>query len=62
MKNTRVMVAATAATPSLPMTGSFCTPSSRVGIFRSLGSSDAEPLGQLRQFTMRSAPTVPNWG
>ena len=44
-------VAATAATPSLPTIGSFCTPSSSTGILRFFGSCGAVPLGQFRHLT-----------
>ena len=57
-----ITVAATAATPSLPTIGSFCTPSNSTGILRFFGSCGAEPLGQFRHLTRSSAPTVPNCG
>src|SRR6476661_501767 len=57
-----IIVAATAATPSLPTIGSFCTPSSITGVFKFLGSCGADPLGQFRHLTRLSAPTAPNCG
>src|SRR6201991_1535578 len=57
-----ITVAATAATPSLPTIGSFWVPRSSTGNFKSFGSGGVVPLGQLRQFTISSAPTVPNCG
>src|SRR6516225_10202190 len=57
-----MIVAAVAATPSLPTIGSFWTPASRTSTLRSLGGAGGEPVGQCTHLTKLSAATVPNWG
>src|ERR1700761_6471002 len=57
-----MMVAAVAATPSIPTIGSFCTPSSRTSILRSFGGAGGEIVGQWAHLTRFSAATEPNCG